>query len=91
MKYKRLDDAADSEKRRTVGITVRVNVETNRILSAILALKGMTLSGFLHDSIMRFIRDNYVEAKNMLDIDRIAGLDEKKTDAGPDSKTEAES
>jgi hypothetical protein len=86
MKYKQFD-TAEREKPRTVGITVRVNIETNRILSAILALKGMTLSGFLQDSILRFIQDNYVEAKNMLDIERIAALENKTS--GTDPKPEA--
>jgi len=56
-----------------VGITIRVDIETNRILSAILSLKGLTLSGFLHDSINKFIRENYEEAKELFDIARIAG------------------
>ena len=61
-------------KSRTVGITVRVDMETNRILSAILSLKGLTLSGFLHESIRNFIRENYEEAKGLFDIARIAGI-----------------
>ena len=72
------------EKEKTVGITVRVNIETNRILSAILSLKGMTLTGFLKESIMTFIRENYEEARERFDISRIPGL-EKNTGS---SKTE---
>jgi hypothetical protein len=64
-------------KPKMVGITIRVDMETNRILSAILSLKGMTLSGFLQDSIKDFIRKNYEEAKNLFDISRIEGLSEK--------------
>jgi hypothetical protein len=64
----------DSAKQRMVGITIRVDVETNRILSAILSLKGMTLSCFLHDSIRNFIKENHEEAKKLLDISRIAGI-----------------
>jgi hypothetical protein len=70
---KKLSDA----KTRLVGITIRVDMETNRILSAILSLKGMTLSGFLQDSIKDFIRNNYEEAKGLFDISRIEGLTEK--------------
>ena len=66
----------ESEKEKTVGITVRVDMETNRILSAILTLKGMTLSGFLHDSIKTFIRENYEEARERFDLSRIPGLEE---------------
>jgi hypothetical protein len=66
-------------KPKLVGITFRVDVETNRLLSAILSLKGMTLSGFLHDSIRRFIRDNYQEAKQLFDISRIAGLSDNES------------
>ena len=66
----------ESEKEKTVGITVRVDMETNRILSAILTLKGMTLSGFLQDSIKSFIRENYEEAKERFDLSRIPGLEE---------------
>ena len=63
-----------SDKPRTVGITVRVDLEENRILSAILSLKGMTLSGFLHDSIRTFIRENYEDAKKLFDLARVPGL-----------------
>ena len=63
-----------SDKPRAVGITVRVDLEENRILSAILSLKGMTLSGFLHDSIRTFIRENYEEAKELFDLARVPGL-----------------
>jgi hypothetical protein len=70
---KKLSDA----KPKMVGITIRVDIETNRILSAILSLKGMTLSGFLQDSIKDFIRENYEEAKGLFDISRIDGLSEK--------------
>ena len=66
----------ESEKEKTVGITVRVDMETNRILSAILTLKGMTLSGFLQDSIKAFIRENYEEARERFDLSRIPGLEE---------------
>ena len=62
---------------KTVGITVRVDMETNRILSAILSLKGMTLSGFLQDSIKTFIKENHEEAKELFDLSRIPGLEEK--------------
>jgi hypothetical protein len=61
-------------KKKTVGITIRVEAETNRVLSAILSLKGMTLSGFLQNSIKEFIKDNYVEAKKLLDIEHISGM-----------------
>ena len=66
----------EPEKQKTVGITVRVDMETNRILSAILTLKGMTLSGFLQESIKNFIRDNYDEARERFDLSRIPGLEE---------------
>ena len=62
-------------KGKTVGITVRVDMETNRILSAILSLKGMTLSGFLQESIKTFIKDNHEEAKGLFDLSRIPGLE----------------
>ena len=61
-------------KNKSVGITVRVDAEKNRILSAILSLKGMTLSSFLQDSINTFIKENYEEAKELFDISRIAGM-----------------
>ena len=64
-------------KPKMVGITVRVDAETNRILSAILSLKGLTLSGFLQDSIKTFIKENYEEAKGLFDISRIAGMSEE--------------
>jgi hypothetical protein len=64
-------------KQKMVGITIRVDVETNRILSAILSLKGMTLSGFLQDSIKTFIRENYEEAKELFDISRLSGISRK--------------
>jgi hypothetical protein len=60
--------------KKMIGITIRVEAETNRVLSAILSLKGMTLSGFLQNSIREFIKDNYVEAKKLLDIEHIAGI-----------------
>ena len=63
-------------KDKTVGITVRIDMQTNRILSAILSLKGMTLSGFLQDSIKTFIKENYEEAKELFDLSRIPGLDD---------------
>ena len=66
-------------KNRTVGITIRVDAETNRILSAILSLKGMTLSGFLQDSIKDFIKEHYEEAKELFDLSRILGLEESST------------
>jgi hypothetical protein len=62
------------DKKKMIGITIRVEAETNRVLSAILSLKGMTLSGFLQNSIREFIKDNYVEAKKLLDIEHIAGI-----------------
>ena len=68
-------------KPKTVGITVRVDMETNRILSAILTLKGMTLSGFLQDSIKSFIKEHYEEAKERFDLSRIPGLED--TTSGP--------
>jgi hypothetical protein len=52
-------------------------METNQILSAILSLKGMTLSGFLQDSIKTFIKENYEDAKELFDLSRIPGLEEK--------------
>ena len=64
-------------KQKMIGITIRVDIETNRILSAILSLKGMTLSGFLQESIKNFIRENYEEAKGLFDISRITGLSEE--------------
>jgi hypothetical protein len=65
-------------KQKLVGLTVRVDVETNRLLSAILSLKGMTLSGFLQNSIKDFIKENYYEAKTLYDdIGRTAGFNEK--------------
>jgi ribose-phosphate pyrophosphokinase len=68
------------EKEKLIGITVRVDVETNRILSAILSLKGMTLTGFLQDSIKVFIKENYKEAKELFDPSRIPGfLEENET------------
>ena len=62
-------------REKTVGITVRVGMEMNRILSAILSLKGMTLSGFLQGSIKTFIKENYGEAKELFDLSRIPGLE----------------
>jgi hypothetical protein len=67
----------EPKKEKMVGITIRVNMETNRILSAILSLKGMTLSGFLQDSIKTFIRENYEEAKSLFDLSRIEGMSEE--------------
>jgi hypothetical protein len=67
----------EPKKEKMVGITIRVNMETNRILSAILSLKGMTLSAFLQDSIKTFIRENYEEAKGLFDISRIEGMSEE--------------
>ena len=64
-------------KNKTVGITIRVDAEANRILSAILSLKGMTLSGFLQGSIKDFIKENYEEAKELFDISRITGISEE--------------
>ena len=58
-------------KGKTVGITIRVDGETNRILSAILSLKGMTWSGFMHGAIETFIKDNYDEAKELFDISKL--------------------
>jgi hypothetical protein len=83
MAKKKIDPESEQKKvtqdpkQKMVGITIRVDVETNRILSAILSLKGMTLSGFLQDSIKTFIRDNYEEAKGLFDISRISGMPEK--------------
>jgi hypothetical protein len=73
-----------ADKKKMIGITIRVEAETNRVLSAILSLKGMTLSGFLQNSIREFIKDNYVEAKKLLDIEHIAGIidDDKPNQAG---------
>ena len=68
-------------KEKTVGITMRVDAETNRILSAILSLKGMTLSGFLQDSIKTFIKENFDEAKELLDLSRIPGLEKSASDS----------
>ncbi|GHV48261.1 hypothetical protein FACS1894204_12430 [Synergistales bacterium] len=68
-----------TEQKKTVGITVRVDMETNRILSAILSLKGMTLSGFLQDSIRNFIKDNHEEAKKLLDMYHIESISEGKS------------
>jgi hypothetical protein len=64
-------------------------VETNRILSAILSLKGMTLSGFLQNSIKTFIQENYEEAKELFDLARILGLpkDESKKNKGKKEST----
>jgi hypothetical protein len=64
----------ESTAQKMVGITVRVDVETNHILSAILSLKGITLSGFLQSSIKTFIRENYKEAKELFDISRVPGI-----------------
>jgi hypothetical protein len=73
--------ASVAGQKKMIGITIRVEAETNRVLSAILSLKGMTLSGFLQNSIKQFIKDNYVEAKKLLDIEHIAGIiDEDKAD-----------
>ena len=55
----------DDKEKTTVGITVRIDKNENRILSAILALKGMTLSGFLQSSIKNFISENYGEARDL--------------------------
>jgi hypothetical protein len=66
------------QKSKMVGITVRVDMETNRLLSAILSLKGMTLSGFLQDSIKNFIKENYHEARELYDdIGRTTGFSQK--------------
>jgi hypothetical protein len=66
----------EETKSKLVGITIRVDVETNRLLSAILSLKGMTLSGFLQDSIKKFIKENYQEAKELFDVYGTGGLGE---------------
>ena len=71
-----MEKMQESTKGKLVGITVRVDMETNRILSAILSLKGMTLSGFLQDSIKIFIKENYAEAKELFDLSRIPGLEQ---------------
>ena len=71
--------AETETKPKPVGITIRVAAETNRILSAILSLKGVTLSGFLQDSIKTFIKENYEEAKERFDLSRIPGLEEDST------------
>ena len=76
----------ESEKEKTVGITVRVDMETNRILSAILTLKGMTLTGFLQESIKTFIRENYEEAKERFDLSRIPGLEGSSSDLCKEEK-----
>ena len=68
------------KKEKTVGVTIRVDIETNRILSAILSLKGMTLSGFLQESIKTFIRENYEEARELFDLSRIPGLEKNSSD-----------
>jgi hypothetical protein len=66
------------QKPKLVGITVRVDVETNRLLSAILSLKGMTLSSFMQDSIKNFIKENYHEAKELYDnMGCVRGYDQK--------------
>ena len=52
----------DDKEKTTV---VRIDKNENRILSAILALKGMTLSGFLQSSIKNFISENYGEARDL--------------------------
>ena len=65
-------------EKKMVGITVRVDAETNRILSDILSLKGMTLSGFLQSSIKTFIQENYEEAKELFDISRVPGMSVEK-------------
>ena len=57
--------ATEDREKTTVGITVRIDKNENRILSAILALKGMTLSGFLQSSVKNFIRENYEDAKDL--------------------------
>ena len=64
-------------KPKMVGITVRIDAETNRILSAILSLKGMTLSGFLQDSIKTFIKDHHAEAQKIFDAYQINGISEE--------------
>jgi hypothetical protein len=74
MAAKRKGTPVTENQKKTIGITIRVEAETNRVLSAILSLKGMTLSGFLQSSIRQFIRDNYAEAKKLLDIEHIAGI-----------------
>jgi hypothetical protein len=63
--------------RKMIGITIRVDEDTNRMMSAILALKGMTLSGFLQGSIRQFIKDNYKDARELLDFSRIAGVEDE--------------
>jgi hypothetical protein len=81
MKEKTQAQAAGSDvkaKQKLVGLTVRIDAETNRLLSAILSLKGMTLSGFLQDSIKEFIKDNYHEAKALYDnIGQMTGYNQK--------------
>jgi hypothetical protein len=67
------------QKPKLVGITVRVDVETNRLLSAILSLKGMTLSSFMQDSIRAFIKDNYHEGKELYEnIGRLTGYNQEE-------------
>ena len=64
-------------KPKPVGITIRVDAETNRILSAILSLKSMTLSGFLQDSIKTFIKENYEDAKERFNNYRVPDMSEE--------------
>jgi hypothetical protein len=77
-------DSIKQGKPETVGITIRVDVEKNRILSAMLSLKGMTWSGFMQDCINRFILENFEEAKGLFDISRIEGLSREKPQGKPD-------
>ena len=42
-------------------------IDDSRILSAMLALKGFTLSAFLQKAIKEFISQNYQDVKNLYD------------------------
>jgi hypothetical protein len=70
-------DINNASKPKTIGISIRIDVEKNRKFSAILALKGMTATGFFQKSIDKFIIDNYQEARDLLNIGDLAGNDDK--------------
>jgi hypothetical protein len=71
MGRKKIDKTVSKPK--TIGISIRVDVIKNRKFSAILALKGMTATSFFQSAIDKFIKDNYREAREMLNIDDLSG------------------
>jgi hypothetical protein len=64
--------ATFNSKTKTIGLSIRIDMAQNRRLSAILALKGMTATAFFQRVIDKFIKENYKEAREMLNLDDLA-------------------